>query len=61
MPDRPAIIFLVSEDPPRKDDPPEVAAIKASAAAEDWVARLRAKGEQVRLVPAPVAGIGGAA
>lgn len=47
------VVYLITEDPPRKDDSPEVARIKASAAAEDWAARLRARGENVRLVPAP--------
>jgi len=44
-------VFLVAEDPIRRDDPHEVAAIKASAAAEDWAARLRARGERVVLAP----------
>ena len=60
MADHP-IVYLISEDPPRRDDPPEVAAIKANAAAEDFVARLRARGEKVWLVPPPAARAHGAA
>jgi hypothetical protein len=50
------IVYLITEDPPRRGDSPEVARIKASAAAEDFCARLRARGENVRLVPPPVRG-----
>ena len=55
------LIYLIAEDPPRRDDPPEVAAIKASAVIEQWCARLRARGEQVSVVPFAAAGTGGAA
>jgi len=47
------LLYLITEDPPRKGDDPKVAAVKAAAAAEDFCARLRARGEQVSLVPAP--------
>jgi len=52
MTDQP-LVYLITEDPPSRQDAPEVAAIKAAAAAEDWCARLRARGEQVSLIPAP--------
>lgn len=59
MADRPLILIVA--DPPRRDDPPEVQERKARTAAGAWVERLRARGEQVTLIPLPAAGMDGAA
>ena len=54
-------VILLVTDPPRREDPPEVQERKARAAAGAWVERLRARGEQVTLVPSPAAGSAGVA
>ena len=56
-----SLVILVSSDPPRKSDPPEVQERKAWIAVEDWCDLLRARGERVTLVPSPAAGKAGAA
>ena len=57
------LVYLILSDPIRTTDPPEVAEIKAAAALQDFAARLRARGEQVTLLPykdSPVASDGAA-
>lgn len=61
MPDRPLLILITTDDPPRKTDPDEVQARKAGAAAEDFCRRLRERGERVTLVPFPASGLEGEA
>ena len=52
LPD-PPIVYLIIPDPIRKTDPPEVAAIKANAALQDFAAHLRARGERITVITAP--------